>query len=145
RPGHEQYARNMATGTSTADLAGILVDGEKGLLPQTTRHAYIASLLGIPSVVAAINKMDLVGYREDRFLILKKEFLALAERLGLEDVECIPISALVGDNVVEQSARMTWYEGPTLLEHLETTPITRPANTRGFGFPVQYLVRPDAT
>jgi sulfate adenylyltransferase large subunit len=143
-PGHEQYTRNMATGASTADLAVILVDGEKGLLPQTTRHAYIASLLGIPSVVAAINKMDLVGYREDRFLILKKEFLALAERLGLEDVECIPISALVGDNVVDQSARMTWYEGPTLLEHLETTPITKPANTRGFRFPVQYVIRPDA-
>jgi sulfate adenylyltransferase large subunit len=143
-PGHEQYTRNMATGASTADLAVILVDGEKGLLPQTTRHAYIASLLGIPSVVAAINKMDLVGYREDRFLTLKKEFLALAERLGLEDVACIPISALAGDNVVERSARMTWYEGPTLLEHLETTPITKPANTRGFRFPVQYVIRPDA-
>src|SRR5580698_6704687 len=120
-PGHEQYTRNMATGASTADLAVILVDGEKGLLPQTTRHAYIASLLGIPSVVAAINKMDLVGYREERFLTLKEEFLALAERLGLEDVECIPISALAGDNVVERSARMNWHRGPTLLEHLETT------------------------
>jgi sulfate adenylyltransferase subunit 1 len=143
-PGHEQYTRNMATGASTADLAVILVDGEKGLLPQTTRHAYIASLLGIPSVVAAINKMDLVGYREERFLTLKEEFLALAGRLGLEHVECIPISALAGDNVVERSARMTWYEGPTLLEHLETTPITKPANTRGFRFPVQYVIRPDA-
>jgi sulfate adenylyltransferase subunit 1 len=143
-PGHEQYTRNMATGASTADLAVILVDGEKGLLPQTTRHAYIASLLGIPSVVAAINKMDLVGYREERFLTLKEEFLALAARLGLEDVQCIPISALAGDNVVEPSARMTWYEGPTLLEHLETTPITKPANTRGFRFPVQYVIRPDA-
>jgi sulfate adenylyltransferase subunit 1 len=143
-PGHEQYTRNMATGASTADLAVILVDGEKGLLPQTTRHAYIASLLGIPSVVAAINKMDLVGYREERFLALKKEFLALAERLGLEDVECIPISALAGDNVVERSARMGWHGGPTLLEHLETTPIIQPANTRGFRFPVQYVIRPDA-
>ena len=143
-PGHEQYTRNMATGASTADLAVILVDGEKGLLPQTTRHAYIASLLGIPSVVAAINKMDLVGYREERFLTLKEEFLALAERLGLEDVECIPISALAGDNVVERSARMGWHRGPTLLEHLETTPITRPSNTRGFRFPVQYVIRPDA-
>ena len=143
-PGHEQYTRNMATGASTADLAVILVDGEKGLLPQTTRHAYIASLLGIPSVVAAINKMDLVGYREERFLTLKEEFLALAERLGLEDVECIPISALAGDNVVERSARMGWHRGPTLLEHLETTPITKPTNTRGFRFPVQYVIRPDA-
>jgi len=143
-PGHEQYTRNMATGASTADLAVILVDGEKGLLPQTTRHAYIASLLGIPSVVAAINKMDLVGYREERFLTLKEEFLALAERLGLEDVECIPISALTGDNVVERGARMGWHRGPTLLEHLETTPITRPSSTRGFRFPVQYVIRPDA-
>jgi sulfate adenylyltransferase large subunit len=143
-PGHEQYTRNMATGASTADLAVILVDGEKGLLPQTTRHAYIASLLGIPSVVAAINKMDLVGYREELFLTLKEEFLALAKRLGLEDVQCIPISALAGDNVVEQSARMAWYEGPTLLEHLETTPINKPSNTRGFRFPVQYVIRPDA-
>jgi sulfate adenylyltransferase subunit 1 len=143
-PGHEQYTRNMATGASTADLAVILVDGEKGLLPQTTRHAYIASLLGIPSVVAAINKMDLVGYREERFLTLRDEFLVLAEQLGLGDVGCIPISALAGDNVVEHSARMTWYEGPTLLEHLETVPITQPANTRGFRFPVQYVIRPDA-
>jgi sulfate adenylyltransferase subunit 1 len=143
-PGHEQYTRNMATGASTADLAVILVDGEKGLLPQTTRHAYIASLLGIPSVVAAINKMDLVGYREERFLTLKEEFLALAERLGLEDVECIPISALAGDNVVEHGARMAWYKGPTLLDHLETTPISQPANTRGFRFAVQYVIRPDA-
>jgi hypothetical protein len=88
--------------------------------------------------------MDLVEYREERFLTLKKEFLALAERLGLEDVECIPISALAGDNVVEHSARMAWYEGPTLLEHLETAPITQPSNTRGFRFPVQYVIRPDA-
>jgi sulfate adenylyltransferase subunit 1 len=143
-PGHEQYTRNMVTGASTADLAVILVDGEKGLLPQTTRHAYIASLLGIPSIVAAINKMDLVEYREERFLTLKKEFLALAERLGLEDVQCIPISALAGDNVVERSARTPWYEGPTLLEHLETAPIAKPATTRGFRFPVQYVIRPDA-
>jgi sulfate adenylyltransferase large subunit len=143
-PGHEQYTRNMATGASTADLAVILVDGEKGLLPQTTRHAYIASLLGIPRVVAAINKMDLVGYREERFLTLKEEFLALAEQLGLDDVQCIPISALAGDNVVERSSRTAWYQGPTLLEHLETAPITKPANTRGFRFPVQYVIRPDA-
>jgi sulfate adenylyltransferase subunit 1 len=143
-PGHEQYTRNMATGASTADLAVILIDGEKGLLPQTTRHAYIASLLGIPSVVAAINKMDLVGYQEERFLTLGEDFLALAELLGLRDVQCIPISALAGDNVVERSARMAWYQGPTLLEHLETTPITKPANTRGLRFPVQYVIRPDA-
>ena len=94
--------------------------------------------------MATINKMDLVEYREERFLTLKEEFLALAGRLGLEDVQCIPISALVGDNIVERSARMAWYEGPTLLEHLETAPITKPANTRGFRFPIQYVIRPDA-
>ena len=143
-PGHEQYTRNMATGASTADLAVILVDGEKGLLPQTMRHAYIASLLGIPRVVAAINKMDLVGYRRERFLTLKKDFLALAARLGLAEVQCIPISALAGDNVVERSARMPWYVGPALLEHLETVPITKPAETQGIRFPVQYVIRPDA-
>jgi len=143
-PGHEQYTCNMATGASTADLAVILVDGEKGLLPQTTRHAYIASLLGIPSVVAAINKMDLIEYREERFLILKENFVALAERLGLPEIQCIPISALAGDNVVERSEHMPWYAGPTLLEHLETVAITRPANTQGVRFPVQHVIRPDA-
>ncbi len=143
-PGHEQYTRNMATGASTADLAVILIDAEKGLLPQTTRHAYIASLLGIPSVVAAINKMDLVGYQEQRFGALEKQFLALAEKLGIASVECIPISALVGDNVVERSERTPWYEGPTLLEHLETVAVTRPASTQGLRFPVQYVIRPDA-
>src|SRR6202007_846142 len=96
-PGHEQYTRNMATGASTAGLAVILVDGTKGLLPQTRRHAYISSLLGIPRVVAAINKMDLVDYREDVFLRLQEEFTALAERLGISFVQCIPISALEGD------------------------------------------------
>jgi bifunctional enzyme CysN/CysC/sulfate adenylyltransferase subunit 1 len=143
-PGHEQYTRNMATGASTADLAVILIDAEKGLLPQTTRHAYISSLLGIPSVVAAINKMDLVGYQEQRFLALEKEFLALAERLGIASVQCIPISALGGDNVVEPSGRTPWYDGPTLLEYLETVPVTKPASTPGIRFPVQYVIRPDA-
>ncbi len=144
-PGHEQYTRNMATGASTADLAIILVDGEKGLLPQTTRHAYIASLLRIPSVVVAINKMDLVGYRERRFSALKEEFLALADRLRLGNVQCIPISALAGDNVVERSARTPWYEGPTLLEHLETVPIPKPTSNEAIRFPIQYVIRPDAS
>jgi sulfate adenylyltransferase subunit 1 len=144
-PGHEQYTRNMATGASTADLAVILVDGEKGILPQTTRHAYIASLLGIPSVAAAINKMDLVGYREERFLTLQKDFLALAKRLGLAEVRCIPISALAGDNVVASSPLMPWYAGPTLLEYLETVPVTKPPETQGVRFPVQYVIRPDAS
>ncbi|MGA7919541.1 MAG: sulfate adenylyltransferase subunit CysN [Candidatus Acidiferrales bacterium] len=143
-PGHEQYTRNMATGASTADLAVILIDAEKGLLPQTTRHAYIASLLGIPNVVAAINKMDLVGYQEERFWALEKRFLVLAEKLGIARVECIPISALAGDNVVERSERTPWYAGPTMLEHLETVPITRFSSTQGVRFPVQYVIRPDA-
>ena len=143
-PGHEQYTRNMATGASTADLAVILIDAEKGLLPQTTRHAHIAALLGIPTVVAAINKMDLVGYRQERFLTLEKDFLALAEKLGIATVQCIPISALVGDNVVECSERTGWYAGPALLEHLETVPVTKAASTQGIRFPVQYVIRPDA-
>src|SRR5580692_8883707 len=143
-PGHEQYTRNMATGASTADLAVILIDAEKGLLPQTTRHAHIAALLGIPTVVAAINKMDLVGYRQERFLTLEKEFLALAEKLGIATVQCIPISALVGDNVVECSERTGWYAGPPLLEHLDTVPVTKAASTQGIRFPVQYVIRPDA-
>jgi bifunctional enzyme CysN/CysC/sulfate adenylyltransferase subunit 1 len=143
-PGHEQYTRNMATGASTADLAVILIDAEKGLLPQTTRHAYISSLLGISSVVAAINKMDLVEYQEERFQTLEKDFLAVAERLGIASVQCIPISALVGDNVVERSERTPWYAGPTLLEHLETVPVTRPASIEGLRFPIQYVIRPHA-
>ena len=144
-PGHEQYTRNMATGASTADLAVILVDGTKGLLPQTLRHAYISSLLGIPSILAAINKMDLVDFSEERFLMLEKEFTALAERLGIANVQCIPVSALAGDNVVERSQRTPWYSGPSLLEHLEMVPIAAAPRTRAFRFPVQYVVRPDAS
>ncbi len=108
-----------ATGASTADLAVILIDGAKGLLPQTRRHAFIASLLGITKVLAAVNKMDLVEYREDVFLRLQDDFLALAAQLGIASVQCVPISALEGDNVVDRSKRMPWYQGPTLLEHLE--------------------------
>jgi bifunctional enzyme CysN/CysC/sulfate adenylyltransferase subunit 1 len=144
-PGHEQYTRNMATGASTADLAVILVDGAKGLLPQTLRHAYISSLLGIPRILAAINKMDLVNFSEERFLMLAKEFTALAERLGIANVQCIPVSALAGDNVVERSQRTPWYSGPSLLEHLETVPIAAAPRTKDFRFPVQYVVRPDAS
>jgi bifunctional enzyme CysN/CysC/sulfate adenylyltransferase subunit 1 len=144
-PGHEQYTRNMATGASTADLAVILIDGEKGLLPQTLRHAYIASLLGIPSLVAAINKMDLVKYQEQRFLHLEGEFASLAERLGITRVKCIPVSALAGDNVVKRSDRMLWYTGPALLEYLETVPIAGRARTQGVRFPVQYVLRPDSS
>jgi sulfate adenylyltransferase large subunit len=143
-PGHEQYTRNMATGASTADLAVILIDGTKGLLPQTLRHTYISSLLGISTLVAAVNKMDLLEYQEDKFRILEREFRALAEKLGISAVTCIPISALAGDNVVEHSKHMPWYAGPALLEHLERVPIARPASPLGVRFPVQYVLRPDA-
>jgi bifunctional enzyme CysN/CysC/sulfate adenylyltransferase subunit 1 len=143
-PGHEEYTRNMATGASTADLAVILIDGTKGLLPQTRRHAYIASLLGIPNVLAAVNKMDLVEYREDTFLNLQRDFIALAGQLGISSVLAVPISALEGDNVVSRSERMPWYEGPTFLEHLETTPVRPDAAMEAVRFPVQCVIRPDA-
>ena len=143
-PGHEQYTRNMATGASTADLAVILVDATKGLLPQTLRHTYISSLLRIPTLVAAINKMDLLDYQERKFRELERDFLALAESLGIKAVTCIPISALAGDNVVERSVRMPWYTGPAVLEHLERVPTARPVSTLGIRFPVQYVLRPDA-
>jgi len=143
-PGHEQYTRNMATGASTADLAVILVDATKGILPQTRRHAFIASLLGIRNVLAAVNKMDLVGYREDAFLQLEQDFLKLAAQLGIARTQCVPISALEGDNVVERSERTFWYQGPTLLEHLETVPLRTGDSFESLRFPVQMVIRPDA-
>jgi bifunctional enzyme CysN/CysC/sulfate adenylyltransferase subunit 1 len=144
-PGHEQYTRNMATGASTANLAVILVDATKGLLPQTHRHSYIASLLGIPNVLAAINKMDLVGYREDVYLRLQADFLALARHLHIPAAQCVPISALEGDNIVARSRNMPWYSGPTLLEHLETVAIQPSSSIDAIRFPVQYVIRPDST
>jgi sulfate adenylyltransferase subunit 1 len=144
-PGHEQYTRNMATGASTASLAVILIDGTKGLLPQTRRHSYLASLLGIPNILAAVNKMDLVGYQESVFLRLQQDFLALAERLKIRAVECVPVSALKGDNIVDRSEKMDWYRGPTLLEYLETVPIQPLSSVNSLRFPVQYVIRPDAT
>ena len=143
-PGHEQYTRNMATGASTADLAVILVDATKGILPQTRRHAFIASLLGIRDVLAAVNKMDLVNYQEDVFLQLQQEFLELAGQLGIARTRCVPISALEGDNVVERSQRTFWYQGPTLLEHLETTPPSAGDSLESLRFAVQMVIRPDA-
>src|SRR5271170_3205498 len=143
-PGHEQYTRNMATGASTADLAIVLIDATKGLLPQTRRHAYIASLLGIPNVLAAVNKMDLVDYREDIFLRLQSDFFALAAQLGIQNVLSVPISALEGDNVVSRGSHMPWYEGPTLLEHLETVPLRPAATAAAVRFPIQYVIRPDS-
>ena len=142
-PGHEQYTRNMVTGASSADLAIILVDATKGLLTQTHRHAYIASLLGIRYVVAAINKMDLVDYREDVFLRFQEDFLSLASQLGIPSLECIPISALAGDNVVSASEKTPWYAGPTLLGHLETVDFRQIRSFDAVRFPVQYVIRPD--
>jgi len=149
-PGHEQYTRNMATGASTADVAIVLIDAKAfqragELLPQSRRHTYIASLLRIPHVVAAINKMDMVGYSAEVFDKVSAEFAALAQRLGLKSVEVIPVSALAGDNVVEHSTNMGWYRGPTLLEYLETVPLTiREAADGPLRFPVQLVVRPNA-
>jgi sulfate adenylyltransferase subunit 1 len=144
-PGHEQYTRNMATGASTANLAVILIDSTKGVLAQTRRHTYIASLLGIPNVLVAINKMDLVNYSEEVFLKLQKDFDALAKQLAVPHVVTIPISALAGDNVVERGANMPWYQGPTFLEHLETVPIRMETPSDAVRFPVQYVIRPDAS
>ncbi|HET6929345.1 MAG TPA: sulfate adenylyltransferase subunit CysN [Candidatus Acidoferrum sp.] len=143
-PGHEQYTRNMATGASTSDLAVILVDATKGILPQTRRHAYIASLLGIRSVLAAVNKMDLVDFSEDVFLRLEQDILQLMSQLGIAHTQSIPISALAGDNVVDRSSRTDWYQGPTLLEHLETVPVTAGDGVESLRFPVQMVIRPDA-
>jgi sulfate adenylyltransferase large subunit len=148
-PGHEQYTRNMATGASTADVAIILIDANAylkagALLPQSRRHTYIASLLGIPHVVAAVNKMDLVGYSEETYKAIRRDFNGLCASLGLRDITAIPVSALEGDNVVTQSAAMYWYSGPTLLHYLETVPLAD-ADTEGpMRFPVQLVLRPDA-
>lgn len=144
-PGHEQYTRNMVTGASTANLAVILIDATKGLLPQTRRHSYIASLLRIPNVVAAINKMDLVGYRENLYQQLQEDFLSLAAHLNIPAVKCIPVSATEGDNVVDGSSNMPWYSGPTLLEHLDTVPLQNSSRLDSLRFPVQYVIRPDST
>jgi len=142
-PGHEQYTRNMATGASTANLAVILIDARYGVLAQSKRHAYIATLLGIPHLVVTVNKMDLVDYQEDVFTRICAEFTAFADQLKNRDLEFIPISALMGDNVVQASGRMPWYTGPTLLEHLETVPISSDHNLTDMRFPVQYVIRPN--
>jgi len=143
-PGHEQYTRNMATGASTSDLAVILIDATKGLLSQTRRHAYIAALLGISHALAAVNKMDLVDYRQDVFLRLQSEFSQLAVALGISSVQCVPVSALDGDNVVRRSGKTVWYSGPTLLEHLETVPVRSSLEMHPLRFPVQSVIRPGA-
>jgi bifunctional enzyme CysN/CysC len=142
-PGHEQYTRNMATGASTADLAIILVDARHGVLPQTKRHSFIVSLLGIRHVVVAVNKMDIVGYEEAVFERIKGDYADFAGRLELPDVHFMPISALKGDNVVAPSARMPWYTGAPLLPLLETVYIGSDRNMEDFRFPVQLVLRPN--
>ena len=143
-PGHEQYTRNMVTGASTAGAAVILIDARKGVLPQTRRHAYIAHLLGVRHIVAAVNKMDLVNYDEAVFERIRKDFLTFASALGIADLRFIPISALRGDLVVERSENMSWYRGPTLLAALEEIDVADEADALPFRFPVQLVVRPGA-
>jgi sulfate adenylyltransferase subunit 1 len=143
-PGHVQYTRNMVTGASTADLAVILVDARKGVVEQTRRHSYIASMLELPHVLFAVNKMDLVDFEEARFDEIARDLAALAAQLGLYDTAVIPISALRGDNVVERGEAMPWYAGPTLLEHLETVEIAGDRNLDDRRFPVQWVIRPQA-
>jgi bifunctional enzyme CysN/CysC len=144
-PGHEQYTRNMVTGASTADLAIVLVDARKGMLAQSKRHAFISSLLGIPHVVVCVNKMDLIDFQEEVFDQIVEEFDAFAARLELPDVTFIPISALLGDNVVDRSEAMPWYQGPPLLYHLEHVHIASDRNLIDVRFPVQWVIRPPAS
>jgi len=141
-PGHEQYTRNMVTAASTANLAIVLIDARKGVLTQTRRHSAIARLVGIPHLLVAINKMDLVGYDEKAFEFIRDEYLAFAARVGIEDVRFIPMSALTGDMVVERGDKLGWYDGPTLLEVLETAPGAHSERDERFRFPVQYVCRP---
>tara|TARA_B100001248_G_scaffold72549_1_gene51454 strand:+ start:25 stop:1287 length:1263 start_codon:yes stop_codon:yes gene_type:complete len=141
-PGHIQYTRNMVTGASTANLAIILVDARNGIVEQTKRHSFIASLLGIPHIIYCINKMDLVNYKEDEFLKLKKELSNFSSKLTSKDVRFIPISALKGDNIVKRSSKMKWYEGSTLLHILENIHIASDYNLIDCRFPVQHVIRP---
>ena len=141
-PGHIQYTRNMVTGASTADLAVVLIDARKGVLEQSRRHAFIASLLRIPHLVLAVNKMDLVDHDEERFDEIVEEFRQFAMKLDVPDLTFIPISALNGDNVVTRSPNMEWYEGSSLLHHLETVHIASDRNLIDSRFPVQYVLRP---
>ena len=141
-PGHEQYTRNMVTGASTADLSIVLIDARHGVSEQTRRHAYITSLLRIPHLVVAVNKMDLVDYSQETFEAIVAEFTDWATRLALSDVSFIPLSALRGDNVVERSDSMPWYQGPSLLYHLEHVVIATDRDMDDVRFPVQWVVRP---
>ena len=141
-PGHEQYTRNKATGASTADLAVIMIDARKGVLTQTMRHSYILSLVGITHVILAINKMDLVDYSEAQFDTIKTQYAASSGPLGFDEVVAIPMSALKGDNVLHRSVNTIWYQGPTLMSHLETVTINQDATIKPFRMPVQWVNRP---
>jgi len=141
-PGHIQYTRNMVTGASTADLAIVLVDARNGLTEQSRRHAFLTTLLRVPHLILAVNKMDLVGYDAAVFDAISEEFTAFAAKLAIGDLTFIPISALHGDNVVERSANMSWYDGPSLLHHLEHVHIASDRNLIDVRFPVQYVIRP---
>lgn len=141
-PGHEQYTRNMVTAASTANLAIILIDARKGVQPQTRRHSYLAHLVGIPHLVVAVNKMDLVDYSQARFEAIKADYLAFAKQLGIQDVRFIPLSALKGDMVVDRGENLSWYDGDTLMEILESAPAAHTEHDEPFRFPVQYVCRP---
>jgi sulfate adenylyltransferase subunit 1 len=141
-PGHEQYTRNMVTAASTANLVVILVDARKGVLVQTRRHTYLASLVGIPHIVLAVNKMDMVDYSEARYSEICAEYLKFAAQLGLTDITCIPLSALMGDMLVDRGDNMDWYQGTTLMNLLENIVIDHDVNTTDFRYPVQWVCRP---
>ena len=141
-PGHEQYTRNMVTAASTANLAIILVDARKGVLTQTRRHSYLAHLVGIPHLLVAVNKMDLVDYSQARFEQIQRDYLDFAEQLGIQDVRFIPLSALKGDMVVARGENLNWYQGKTLMEILESAPAAHSEHDEPFRFPVQYVCRP---
>ncbi|SCX46059.1 bifunctional enzyme CysN/CysC [Klenkia marina] len=143
-PGHVQYTRNMVTGASTADLAIVLVDARKGMLEQSRRHAFLAALLRVPHLVVAVNKMDLVDWSEGVFTAIRDEATTFAARLGVPDITVVPISALAGDNVVTASQNMPWYDGPSLLHHLEQVEVVGDANVADARFPVQYVIRPQS-
>lgn len=141
-PGHEQYTRNMVTGASTTDLAVILIDARKGVLEQSKRHAFICSLLGIKQVMLAVNKMDLVGYKQATFDAIEQSFADFAQQLKFEKITAIPVSALKGDNIITRSSKMTWFKGPTLMAFLETVPRTKGLEQHAFRMPVQWVNRP---
>ncbi|MGW1057098.1 sulfate adenylyltransferase subunit CysN [Micromonospora sp. NBC_01412] len=144
-PGHIQYTRNMVTGASTADLALILVDARKGLVEQSRRHAFLCSLLRVPHLVLCVNKMDLVGFSQEVFERIADEFTAFAAKLDVPDLTVVPVSALRGDNIVSRSENMPWYDGPSLLHHLERVHIASDRNLQDVRFPVQYVIRPQST